>query len=47
MIFLGLILLIIGFFFLRPLVWVGAVLIIIGLVLWLAAVPGPLAGHYY
>jgi hypothetical protein len=46
-IFLGLILLIIGFFVLRPLVWVGAVLIIIGLVLWLAAVPGPLAGHYY
>jgi hypothetical protein len=47
MIILGLILLVVGFFTIRPLVWVGAALILIGLILWLAAVPGPLAGHYY
>jgi hypothetical protein len=47
MIILGLILLVVGLFTIRPLVWVGGALILIGLVLWLAAVPGPLAGHYY
>jgi len=47
MIILGLILLVIGFFTVRPLVWIGAVLILIGLILMVTAVPGPLAGHYY
>lgn len=47
MIILGIILLVIGFFTIRPLVWIGGVLIIIGLVLWLTAIPGPVAGHYY
>jgi hypothetical protein len=47
MIILGLILLILGWFLFRPLVYVGAALIIIGLVLWIAAVPGPFAGQYY
>jgi hypothetical protein len=47
MILLGLILLIVGLFVARPLVWVGGVLILVGLVLWAAAVPGPVSGHYY
>jgi hypothetical protein len=41
MILLGFILLVVGLFTIRPLVWVGGALILIGLVLWLAAVPGP------
>jgi hypothetical protein len=44
---LGIILLVVGLVWIRPLAWVGGVLIIIGLVLWLAAVPGPITGHYY
>lgn len=48
MIVIGLILLLIGLFTtIRPLVWVGGVLIVIGLVLWIAAAPGPVYGHYY
>lgn len=47
MIILGLILLVVGLFVLRPLVWVGGVLILIGLVLWVVEAPGPFAGHYY
>ena len=47
MILLGVLLLIIGLFFARPLVWVGGVFIVIGLVLWLAAVPGPVSSHWY
>lgn len=47
MIILGLILLIVGLLTIRPLAYVGGVLILIGLILWLAAVPGPVYGHYY
>lgn len=39
MILLGIILLIVGYFTIRPLVYVGGVLILIGLIIWLAAVP--------
>jgi membrane-bound ClpP family serine protease len=31
----------------RPIVWVGAALAIIGLVLLVASVPGPVVGHWY
>lgn len=44
---LGIILLVVGFFVFRPLVWVGGLLILIGLILWIAAIPGPVSGHYY
>jgi hypothetical protein len=47
MIILGLILLVLGLFLFRPLAWVGGVLLLIGLVLWLAAVPGPVGAHWY
>lgn len=47
MILLGIVLLIVGYFILRPLVYVGGVLILVGIVLYIAAVPGPLYGHYY
>lgn len=47
MLVLGVILLIVGLIWIRPLAWIGGVLIIIGLILWLAAVPGPVGGHYY
>lgn len=47
MIILGLILVVIGFFTIRPLVWVGAVLILIGLVLWISAAPGPVGARWY
>ena len=47
MLVLGIILLVVGLIGLRPLAWVGGVLIIIGLILWVAAVPGPVSGHYY
>lgn len=47
MIILGIILLIIGYFWIRPLVWVGGALIILGLILYLAEATGPFAGHYY
>lgn len=47
MLIIGIILLILGYFLFRPLVYVGACLILIGLVLWIAAVPGPVSGHYY
>lgn len=46
LILLGLILLIVGYFLFRPLVYVGGVLILIGVVLWLAAAPGPIYGYY-
>lgn len=47
MIILGIICLILGYFIARPLVWVGAALIVIGLVLFIARVPGPIGGGYY
>lgn len=47
MILLGLILLIVGLFTIRPLVWIGGVLILIGLILWISATPGPVGAHWY
>ena len=47
MLILGLILLIVGYFVWRPLFVVGAVLALIGLVLWLADSPGPVGQHWY
>lgn len=47
MILLGIILLVVGFFTYRPLAWAGGVLLLIGLVLLLAAVPGPVQAHWY
>jgi hypothetical protein len=48
MIILGVILLIVGIFVARNIMWpVGGVLILIGLILWLVAIPGPLNGQYY
>lgn len=47
MIILGLILLVVGYFTIRPLVAVGAVLLVIGLVLWLAHVASPYGTYWY
>jgi hypothetical protein len=44
---LGIILGILGYFLFRPLMWIGVALIIVGIILWAAAVPGPFAGQYY
>lgn len=47
MILLAVILLILGFVLFRPLLYVGAVLFLIGVVLWAAQVPGPYGPHWY
>lgn len=46
MLILGLILLIVGWFTFRPLAYAGAVLLLVGLVLWLAS-HGSSAGYAY
>lgn len=47
MIVLGLILLVVGWFTIRPVAAVGAVLLVIGLVLWLAHVASPYGAYWY
>lgn len=47
MLILGLILLIVGYFTFRPLAYVGAVLLLVGLVLWLASHGSPAGYAYY
>lgn len=48
MVIIGLIVLVIGLVIgSRIALVVGGVLMLIGLVLWLAAVPGPVGGYYY
>ena len=47
MIVLGLILLVVGLFVWRPLVWVGFAVILIGIILLATSVPGPVGGHYW
>lgn len=47
MIILGLILLVIGWFTLRPLVYVGALLVVIGLVLSLSHTASPFGAYWY
>lgn len=47
MIILGLVLLVLGWFFFRPLAYVGVVLILIGVVLAIAAHGSPAGYGYY
>ena len=47
MIVLGLLLLIVGWFLLRPLAYVGAVLLVIGVVLALTETAAPYGSHWY
>jgi hypothetical protein len=45
MIILGIILLVLGYFVSRPLLYVGAVLLVIGLILWMASA-SPYPAYY-
>lgn len=47
MIILGLILLVVGLLVLRPLAYVGGVLLLIGLVLYFANVASPFGAYWY
>lgn len=47
MIVLGLILLLVGWFTLRPLAYVGAVLVLVGVVLALTSVASPYGTYWY
>ena len=47
MILLGIILLVVGWFLFRPLAWVGAVLLLIGVILWLTATPAFYGPNWY
>lgn len=47
MIILGIILLVLGLFLWRPLAYAGGLLLILGVVLYLVDVAGPVGGHWY